>query len=486
MTLLRRVCVVVAAMVLTAACGAPPQTGNGTASAPHTISIVTVYEGSRRPTDDSHTIRRMEEYAGVDLDIEWVPARIYEDRMSVILTSGEAPMVITALDTTSPTVVDAVQSDRFWEIGPALRQFSRLRIMDRTLYRHTSIDGEIYGVVRARNRAPWGVVYRKDWLERLGLDEPRSIEELYETLAAFAAIDTDGDGGNDSYGITESVDPNGEILGFPIVTSYFGGFPSWGFYFGEIVPAHLTPAYRRAMEFYRRLYSEGILAPDFVYADRAIRRRNFDEGRAGLYFGALEDALHHDLDDSAGEVDVIGRLLSPLGYYRVPAAAGHSGIFMFPRATIENEGELERVLAFFERLCEPPMQELLRWGIDDGGPDDRRDSSLSEALEVRRQFRICYPETVRGDTPLSSLAEKIYRIQEENVQYLTESPTESLVSPTYRERGPDLTRIVNDARLQFILGEIDWDGWEAAIESWRENGGDEMVREYNAQYRAGR
>ena len=47
-----------------------------------------------------------------------------------------------------------------------------------------------------------GLFIRKDWLEAVGMEMPKSWEELYEVCHAFTYNDPDGNGKNDTYGLT--------------------------------------------------------------------------------------------------------------------------------------------------------------------------------------------------------------------------------------------------------------------------------------------
>ena len=42
---------------------------------------------------------------------------------------------------------------------------------------------------------------RKDWLDKLGLEQPKTIDDFYNVLKAFKEQDPDGNGANDTYGM---------------------------------------------------------------------------------------------------------------------------------------------------------------------------------------------------------------------------------------------------------------------------------------------
>ena len=50
------------------------------------------------------------------------------------------------------------------------------------------------------------------------------------------------------------------------------------------------------------------------------------------------------------------------------------------------------------------------------------------------------------------------------------------------EVGTDIEQIIDDARTQYICGQIDDQGLEAAAEQWLNRGGDRLVEEVNQLY----
>ncbi|MBO9606392.1 MAG: hypothetical protein J7639_10595 [Paenibacillaceae bacterium] len=43
-------------------------------------------------------------------------------------------------------------------------------------------------------------------------------------------------------------------------------------------------------------------------------------------------------------------------------------------------------------------------------------------------------------------------------------------------------KIIDDARIKYIMGELDEKGWNEAIQKWRISNGDKLINDYNEQY----
>ena len=137
---------------------------------------------------------------------------------------------------------------------------------------------------------------RKDWLDALGLEAPKTVYDLKEVAKAFIEKDPGGNGEGMTVGIlgpdssTEHPTFNFLVAGNsshrldPVFTA-FGAFP--GFWLegedGKPVYGTLLPETREALVFLAELYAEGILDPQIGL------RKSSDEavvaGQTGIYFG---------------------------------------------------------------------------------------------------------------------------------------------------------------------------------------------------------
>ena len=76
---------------------------------------------------------------------------------------------------------------------------------------------------------------RKDWLDKLGLEEPSTMDEVADMLRAFINDDPDGDGEADTIGLAMRSDVYGEYpnntFGIDnIFTAILGAYPSiWNY-----------------------------------------------------------------------------------------------------------------------------------------------------------------------------------------------------------------------------------------------------------------
>src|SRR5699024_12713890 len=97
--------------------------------------------------------------------------------------------------------------------------------------------------------ARYGVLIPQDWLDRLGLEVPHTIEELGEVATAFAEGDPTGTGQS----VTGFIDRQESFLvGFRSLSGYFGAGDKFQIAdSGKIVPAATTAHLKAARPWYR-------------------------------------------------------------------------------------------------------------------------------------------------------------------------------------------------------------------------------------------
>lgn len=149
------------------------------------------------------------------------------------------------LDKYAPNIMKAIRDN-----APAYQDYGK-------------IDGKYYGipVINPTNIYRIPVVYRKDWLDHLGLPVPNALAEFEKVIYAFANEDPDGNGVKDTYGLSSE--------GMNVV---FGAFGQIVFadqlYFGvknrKLVVGALQPEMKEALKYLVKWYRDGVIDPEFI------------------------------------------------------------------------------------------------------------------------------------------------------------------------------------------------------------------------------
>lgn len=487
--------VVVAAASLAACSGESPNQQPEASSAeiendaPTRLSIVLPQVGDI-PEKGNEIERLIEKYTHTKLDFQWVPNAAYIDKINVIIASNEMPKLLSVEYT--PTIIGAIQSDLFWELGPFLKEYKNLSEQNSQYYNNVSVNGKIYGIPNFREMGRAGFIYRKDWMDRLGLKQPRSIEEWYEALKAFALKDPDNNGKDDTFGMVLYKKYNEGQASLTTRMAVSLGAPNkWSVENGSFKPEFMSKEYEDVLKLFRRLYSEKLINQDFAVLDLTEAERLYDSGRVAIRVTVAQNAKSQQdrlsKTDAKAIVDV-EPMRGPQGI-RVAGETGNNGFYVIPKSSVRTEEELRKVLSFLDQMMDPQMATLLLRGIENKHfvyKEDKTEYTNFTAFQREvKPYRDNLPQLEGYHVaPLinTPLGEKSQKIAEDNFRYLVPNPVLSLFSPTYSERGKDLEQMMWDAQTRYIMGKIDEAGWKAEIENWKQAGGSSIMEEYKADY----
>ena len=132
---------------------------------------------------------------------------------------------------------------------------------------------------------------RKDWMDKLGLEEPSTLDEMADLLRAFITEDPDGNGQDDTVGLVVHNEVYG---GYPnntfAVDNIFTAFDAYPSVWikdesGNAVYGSVQPEMKDALQLMRDWYAEGLI-------DKEFTTRTYDDivallssGQCGAYIG---------------------------------------------------------------------------------------------------------------------------------------------------------------------------------------------------------
>jgi putative aldouronate transport system substrate-binding protein len=384
-------------------------------------------------------------------------------------------------------ILSATKAGAFWEVGKYMKDYPNLSKANPDIMKNVSVDGKVYGIYRKRAVARNGIIYRKDWLDNLGMKKPKTIDDVYEMLKAFTLKDPDKNGKNDTFGYSESSKlpyaSTGEIF------AWFGSPNRWGLADGKLVPDFMTPEYMNALKYLQKMYSEKLMNQDFAVTKD--RYDNMNAGKVGAVIGALGDISSrfgnlYKLNPKA-ELDFTTSIDGVKGP-RVMGGAGNGGLIMFPKSSVKTEAQLKQLLNFFDQLNNEQISKLLQFGIE-GMHYKMVDGKVTVTAEQSKQMVADSQDLGQlktldlYDFPVSDpLKERIAKAFSDMEKIAVPNPTVPLQSPTQSKLGAQLDKIWQDAQIKFIMGASNENEYKQSIEQWRKQGGDKIIAEFSDDY----
>ncbi|MBB3128501.1 putative aldouronate transport system substrate-binding protein [Paenibacillus rhizosphaerae] len=462
------------------------------AAKPFRFSIMSPFFAAQPPaTDDSNAaFKELEAKTGVQMDVTFVPGTTYDDKLNVTLASGSLPQVMVVTNNKIAAVINAVRSGAFWEIGPYINEFPNLKkYWNDQVANNISVDGKIYGIYRDRPVARKGLIFRQDWLDSLGLQPPKKVDDVYNIAKAFTLNDPDKNGKNDTYGLAIS-DDNLVNDATGVLVTALGGFNQWGIKDGKVTPDFMTPEYLDALKLLKKMYDEKLMNQDFGAIKGTKLKETINQGKAGMYISSIDDAntSHSDLFklNPKAKIGFVLGLEGPKGV-KLPANSGYFGVFMFPKSSVKTEADLKKILAYFDKNLDPDILKLFAFGVEgvhykteNGNPVFTNEQLWADQVADLGQLRIA-PSDLAWPTE-SEVMKEVKKLYKEETPNAVANVIEPYLSPTYAERGTELNKIINDARVKFIMGATDEAGFVKATEDWRKQGGDKIIDEFTQEY----
>lgn len=340
------------------------ESGEGSGDEPLEISmILPLFE--EVPDMNNNFWTEFQEKTNTKLNIEWVPSGDFETKFDLVLSSGSLPDVIWAPEVNAPNLIKAINNGAFWEVGQFLGDFSdypNLRDNSSSIgWKVVNMDGKIYGIPRNRPSIDQGLKIRKDWLDKLGLPIPTTLDEYADALEAMVKEDPDGNGKDDTIGYVHSYGGTGIHNAF---AAGFGAFDPVYDDEGGMIHFNLHPGFVRTVEYFRDLYERGALPKEFATISQTQTQELFESGRAASYIRNIWRAwsFEQSIKKVQPEAEVIlADLEGPEGP-AVQLEAGVYGALMLSKQMPEEK--VKRILDYFEMTNTEEFFNLIFYGIE--------------------------------------------------------------------------------------------------------------------------
>ena len=207
------------------------------------------------------------------------------EMLNVLMASKQAPDIIFTYDRSIYTSFAQQKgltelSDLIEKHGKQLKSF-----LGNTL-ESMELDGKLYGVTSKRAYSGQFISYvRQDWLDRLGMEIPKSPDEVYEMLKAFKANDLDGVGSENVIGMPLTANSfaqeDWQQQTVQMVWAFVEPMSKKDFY---TLPQIQYPGYKEGVRFLNKLYNEGLIDPDFAFQnDNKKMDEHIATGRTGFF-----------------------------------------------------------------------------------------------------------------------------------------------------------------------------------------------------------
>lgn len=409
-----------------------------------------------------------------NLDLTFIAPSFGEamNKLRLLVASGDVPDAFDTPGPGNPDYEQWVKDGLVLDITEIAKNYPNIqKILDDPNYQPWKTkDGKWYGIPKYFDGVlPHAFQIRQDWLDSLNLQTPTTTDELYEVLKAFKENDPDG---------KNNTPLSADNLSFlrEFFLPGYTGMNGWGKVDGGYLMPELAPGYTDYLKYMNKLYSEGLLDPDFVLEKQNTAVEKFVSGRAGVMSYNIDAAIFNNNYDSLlksfpnAEMSIIGTpIAGPKGGFQ-PANSVNAISMMSFSSKIK---EPERLFELIDYLLSEEGQQLTRYGLEGIHYTKNGDEIVINEAEIDADKQqvgdITWSTGVHVSHILASydytrfISDTIPRVEQ-----LREAFEKTHANPLINEVvglksdnlpiiGPKISDVITEYEMKFITGKLDID-----------------------------
>lgn len=241
--------------------------------------------------------KKKEELTGIKANFTHPPLGQQKDQFNLLIATKDLPDVIYynwADAVGGPEKM--IEDGRIIRLNELIDQYApnlkKIIESDPDVKKQIALDdGTIYmfpllKLDAVKLNATSGLVMRKDWLDKLSLKSPTTIDEWYTVLKAFKEKDPNGNGKADELPFTGNWGPGNltKLHDFSPAFGVIGGFQMQN---GKVAYGPIQPGYKDFLAEMAKWYQEGLVDPEIMTNDGKAFDYKVTNNLAGSYQGGV-------------------------------------------------------------------------------------------------------------------------------------------------------------------------------------------------------
>ncbi|PYI56252.1 extracellular solute-binding protein [Paenibacillus flagellatus] len=469
--------------------------------------------------DDNIVLKLYREDMGIVWKNQW-SAKNYVEKLNLAIASKNLPDIF---------MVDAGQLKELSEAGlledltAIYEQYATPPVKESLGYQNGiglkmgTFKGKLYGLPETRDTAGKGNLLwiRKDWLDRLGLAVPKTIDDVIAVAKAFAANDPDRNGqAKDTLGLmaTNGLFDSSGLGALDGFAAAYGAYPGkWvRTASGDLGYGSVQPEVKTVLEKAHELYASGALNKEFALKDGGKANEDVIAGKLGMFYAPfwapywpIKDAL---TKDPTADWIVVPPPSGPSGEIGVPEVQFTFHWFVVRKGFKHPEAIVKALNYWYDLSLENGSRYAKFSELDQGkykgmglgnystlyiSPPDISMKNADQLLSAHKS----------GDpSKLTPSAKKIWEDMKipgvegwtHQKVWLDAAPIVKRIKPnvvvdefygaptkTMAEKSAALGKLINETFTKIIMGDKPIGEFDAMVAKWKEIGGDQVTKEVN-------
>lgn len=389
---------------------------------------------------------------------------------------------------------DFVKLDQYMDSMPNFKKYLEENPIIRASL--TAEDGHIYYVpqtVHTENYQPC-IMYNMEWLNQLGLQVPKTLDEFVQVLRAFKENDMNGNHIADEVPLSITADflpyMFGPAFGLELVN---------GFYADKDGVVHYSYCdednYKAYLKFLNQLYNEGLLEPDFSSITRDNITQRCKNNQTGIIFdfswqmSSLYSAQYSNYDGS-----------NPVFYGAPPLSGKYEGYYIGRNeisglfGVMQSSDKIIDAIKLLDYIMSEDAQNLYCWGIEGESYfiNDKGEKQFTELASDDTWLQklginpVCMPSRQSVDAVDAHLPKWHSEIDKKLVSYVRRPFP--FIFATSAETGVDhgytnyIAQYVSQEGMGFITGKLSLDSFDLYLKTLKSMNISDVIRVKQEQY----
>jgi putative aldouronate transport system substrate-binding protein len=366
---------------------------------------------------------------------------------------------------------------------------------------------------------------RQDWIEKLKLPNPTSVQNVIQIAEAFAKNDPDGNGKDDTIGLLVGSNMGGA---YGRLNDFFIGYHAFieGRWLkdsaGNLVNSVIQPEVKTALAALADMYKRGIIDQEFTTRDDNKNSELIVSGKAGLFYGTPYTTLGiPNIEQMNPGIKLVAYPIpsvdsKPANFIITTPVYNYfvvSKKFAHPEAIIKLSNLGAKVASspagsYNPNLSVPHGYEyhhLNIFELDVPNVNSMRYRHINEAFETGNTSNLNATEgefynqmaryfSGKDYIPMDWALERVFAKEGSSFSVLVNhyekngltsvDPYRGPPTETMTIRGGSQAALRDEVFTKIIIGELPVSAFDTFVQDWKREGGDKITEEVNAWYKA--
>lgn len=218
----------------------------------------------------------------------------YDELVNILAKDQTLPDVLVISD--RAILKELVENDLIEDLTDVYENCTTLRIKEMfesygsDLWDMGSFDGRLMAIPETvTDHGPRLLWLRKDWMDELGLEEPKTLEDAFDIIESFVINKMGTSDGEEPVGLVCDTDLVGNTSSSysvePVFDKFHASPQQWVNQNGQIVYGSVTQETKNALSYLHELYERGVLDQNFALRAQNNLRDLVVDGKCGAFFG---------------------------------------------------------------------------------------------------------------------------------------------------------------------------------------------------------